>query len=92
MRTCTIIGVVIAGMVMAGCGDRPPPPPPAPVVEVYGDAPPGSIWIRGHYEWYGNDYRWRGGYWARRPYRDAYWHEGHYERRRGGYIYIRGHW
>jgi hypothetical protein len=94
MRISSLAGLIIAGMAMTACGGRVPPPPfpPAPIVEVYGEGPPGAFWINGHYEWYDNQYRWHRGYWGRRPYEGARWHEGRYEHRRGGYVYVGGHW
>lgn len=51
--------------------------PPAPVYETVPVAPPGRIWVPGHYEWNGYSYVWMRGYWvAKRPgydWRPAQW-------------------
>ena len=66
-------------------------PPPvvryyAPVRPVYPGA--GYTWVDGYYYPVGPRYVWREGYWARRPYPNAYWvaprHSGHY--------YYNGYW
>jgi hypothetical protein len=51
--------------------------PPAPLVEAVPIAPPGRVWVPGHYEWNGHRYHWTRGYFvAARPgydYRAANW-------------------
>jgi hypothetical protein len=66
------------------------PPPPAPVVRYYRPAYPGPgyTWIGGYYYPVGPRYVWHAGYWARPPYRGAYWVAPRYY----GHRYYRGYW
>lgn len=38
--------------------------PPAPIVEHYGVARPGYVWVPGYWNWTGYRYAWTGGYWG----------------------------
>jgi hypothetical protein len=69
-----------------------PPPPPPPNA-----APPGAppmadtFFVPGHWQWNGNNYVWRAGYWARvQP--GYVWVPAHYRWTPSGYIYIAGYW
>ena len=49
------------------------------------------MWIRGHWQWNGNDYVWVPGHWETR--RVGYeWVAGHWERYRHGWVWREGHW
>src|SRR5438093_700465 len=63
-----------------------PPPPPV----VYYAPPPryGYTWINGYWYPAGPRWAWRAGYWARPPYRGAYWVAPRYVNR----VYYRGNW
>ena len=52
-------------------------PPPPPRQEVIPPAPPGEIWIGGHWFWDGHQHRWA---------------DGHYERMRPGYYWVPARW
>jgi len=67
-----------------------PPPPPREIVVVH--ARPGHAWVPGYYQWRGNRYHWRKGYWAKPPRRGAAWVPGYWTPRRGGHIWISGYW
>jgi hypothetical protein len=48
------------------------PPPPVRILPV--PAPrPGRVWVPGYYFPRGRSWAWRGGYWARPPFRNALW-------------------
>ena len=51
--------------------------PPAPRHEVVPVARAGHVWVRGHYQWRGNQYAWV---------------PGHFVRARAGYVYREPHW
>ena len=65
------------------------PPPPAPVY-AYRPAYPGYgyTWVDGYYYPAGPRYAWRAGYWARPPYRGAFWVAPRYY----GHRYYGGYW
>ena len=82
-----------------GVGYAPPvgyyaPPPPPPVVSYaapYYDpyyVNSGYTWIGGYWYPAGPRYAWRPGYWARPPYRGAYWVGPRYY----GHRYYSGYW
>ena len=66
--------------------------PPREREEVVTAAPTREhIWIRGHWQWDGNDYTWVPGHWETR--RVGYeWVAGHWERYRRGWVWREGHW
>ena len=73
-----------------GGGQRyyaPPPPPPAAYYAPPVAPGPGYAWVNGYYYPQGRDWRYRSGYWGRRPYPGAYWTAPRYDRGRyyGGY-------
>jgi len=64
-------------------------PLPAPLPPAYYVAPyPGYNWIDGYWYPSGRRYAWRPGYWARPPFRGAYWYAPRYY----GGRYYRGYW
>ena len=65
------------------------PPPPAPVVSYAAPYPgPGYSWVGGYYYPAGPRWSWHAGYWARPPYRGAYWVGPRYSSHR----YYAGYW
>jgi len=65
------------------------PPPPAPFVAYAAPyARPGFTWVGGYWYPSGPRYAWHAGYWARPPYRGAYWVTPRYY----GHRYCRGYW
>jgi hypothetical protein len=78
--------------------NQPPPPPrggptqppPAPRGENPGTKG-GFVWIRGHYEWRGNQYEWINGHWERERARQR-WVDGRWELRGGVYVWSPGYW
>ena len=67
--------------------------PPPPIVEHYGPAPhPGWVWTGGYHRWDGARYVWTPGAWVAPPRPRAYWVPAHWAHRRGGYVFIAGHW
>ena len=67
------------------------PAPPPPVVEYVRPAytGPAYSWVGGYWYPVRTRYYWRAGYWARRPYRRAYWVAPRYYRHRYYYGYSR---
>lgn len=67
--------------------------PAAPVVRARPLAPgPRHVWVAGEYAWQGGTYVYTDGYWAVPPARFRVWKEGHWKKRPGGWIWVRGHW
>ncbi len=67
--------------------------PPAPIVERPGPRPgAGFVWIGGYHRWDGGRYVWVPGRWDRPPRPHARWVAPHYTHRRGGYVFVEGHW
>jgi hypothetical protein len=65
------------------------PPRPPHVHYVRPPLPgPNYVWVSGFYEPVGNQYRWREGYWAQRPYPHAAWVAPRYR----GHRYYPGYW
>jgi hypothetical protein len=68
-------------------------PPPPVRMGIVGVAPsPNHVWVNGYQEWVGRRYVWHDGYWAPRPYPRAIWVEHRWVPRRGGYVFVPGHW
>ena len=63
--------------------ERIPPPP---------SVHPGWAWHGGYQRWDGNRYVWMPGAYVAPPRPRARWVNGHWARRRGGYVWIEGHW
>jgi hypothetical protein len=50
------------------------------------------VWVGGNYAWRGNQYYYTDGYWAAPPVPGNRWVEGRWKHRRGGWVWIPGHW
>lgn len=67
--------------------------PPVAVVETPGPRPgPGHVWIAGYHRWEGGAYVWTPGRWEVPPRARARWVPHHWARRRGGWVFVEGHW
>jgi YXWGXW repeat-containing protein len=67
--------------------------PPGDVVEVVPAQPgAGYVWIRGHYRWDGDDYRWVPGHWGIVPTGYREWVPGHWAERHDQWFWVEGHW
>lgn len=77
------VGVPARGYYVAA-----PPPPPRVVAYAPAYVRPGYTWVRGSWYPVGRYWRWRDGYWARRPYVGAYWVAPRYH----GHRYYTGYW
>ncbi len=93
-----LAAILIAGALYAGAASaaevfvRVEPPPPVHM-GVIGVAPSQNhVWVNGYHEWAGGRYVWHEGAWARRPYARAVWVDHRWVARRGGYVYVPGHW
>ena len=67
--------------------------PPRAVVERRGP-PPGRnyVWINGYQRWDGRTHVWVPGRWELPPRPRARWVEHKWVRRRGGWVFVEGHW
>jgi hypothetical protein len=66
---------------------RQPPEPRHERVETKS----GYVWVRGHWEWRGNDYVWVDGHWERARSGKA-WRDGYWEQRGNGWVWVDGEW
>ena len=67
--------------------------PPRPIIERRIAAPgPAYIWTPGFHRWDGAAYVWAPGAWAMPPRPHAAWVPAHWAHRRGGYLFVEGHW
>ncbi len=67
--------------------------PPRPIVERRLPPPGrGYIWTPGYHRWDGRAYVWAPGAWVLPPRPRAHWVPAHYAHRRGGWVFIEGHW
>jgi hypothetical protein len=67
--------------------------PPPPIIE-HRIPPPGReyIWTPGYYRWDGRVYVWVPGVWVLPPHHRAHWVPAHWVHRRGGWVFVEGHW
>ncbi|HLU67226.1 MAG TPA: YXWGXW repeat-containing protein [Kofleriaceae bacterium] len=95
--------VMMASTVLAsGCVVRARARATAEPVYVVEEAPPppreervtpraGYVWVRGYWEYRGNQWTWKSGHWERT--RTGYeWQPGHWERRGSRYHWVEGQW
>jgi WXXGXW repeat (2 copies) len=56
--------------------------------------PPGRnyVWVSGYHRWEGNTYVWTPGRWEQPPRPRARWVAHHWVHRRGGWVFVEGHW
>ena len=67
--------------------------PPRPMVERRGPPPGrGYVWIPGYHRWDGRAHAWVPGRWDQPPRRRARWVQHRWVKRRGGWVFIEGHW
>jgi hypothetical protein len=67
--------------------------PPRPPVERRLVAPgPGYLWTPGYQRWDGRAYVWVPGAWVRPPHPRAHWVQAKWVHRRGGWVFVEGHW
>jgi len=69
-----------------------PPPRRVEVIPVRPVGHPGWVWQPGYHRWDGRAYVWVPGHYAEPPRPRARWVEGHWVHRRGGWVFIEGHW
>jgi hypothetical protein len=85
----------------------PPPPLPELHVRIVGTAPPplrrevivyrerparDHVWVRGFYDWQGDDWAWVPGHWVAPPERSVRWVSPRYVRVDEGWRYEPAHW
>jgi hypothetical protein len=89
LGACVLVCLLCGGCAMETVVRTPPPPDRT---EVIAAAPSDQhFWVRGHWQWNGNDYAWAPGHWeARRA--DASWKAGHWRNISGGWVWIEGRW
>ena len=67
--------------------------PPRAIVERRGPPPSRAhIWIDGYHRWDNNAYVWVPGRWEAPPRPRARWVAHHWAKRRGGWVFVEGHW
>ncbi|MBC7536357.1 MAG: YXWGXW repeat-containing protein [Ferruginibacter sp.] len=67
--------------------------PGPPVIRVRPASPgPRHVWVNGNYIYRGGKYVYTDGYWSVPPPRYRNWREGHWKKRRGGWVWMPGHW
>jgi hypothetical protein len=67
--------------------------PPAPVYERPIPSPGrGYVWTPGYHRWDGRAYVWMPGAWVMPPRPRAHWVKAHWAHRRGGWVFVEGHW
>jgi hypothetical protein len=90
---CTVYSTPPPATEIAYAETPTPPPPPAPIVEVIPPTPGVEFtWVPGHHRWNGGRYVWVGGYYDRRPHREAHYVHGHWEHRGRVTVWVDGHW
>lgn len=89
-------GILLSASAVAGAQVvvriGPPPPRPVEVVPVRPVGHPDWVWHAGFHRWDGQRYVWVPGSYVAPPYRGARWVPGHWANRRGGWVFIDGHW
>ena len=102
----TILGAVLAGGTALGAlAQIPIPPLPGIDVQITTRRPPplryerriaspgeGYVWVRGFWNWNGDQWEWIPGRWDRPAVAEAYWIPARYIRTSRGTIYEPGHW
>lgn len=58
--------------------------PPAPS--------PRHVWVDEDWRAHGRGYQWQGGRWVAPPREGATYIQGHWDKRRGGEVWVAGHW
>jgi hypothetical protein len=88
------IAVVVLSLCAAGCEGRVVvrTPPPVERVEPVAVAPSAEhFWVKGHWQWVGDQYAWLPGHWEVRRTREV-WVPGHWRPYAGGHVWEEGHW
>jgi hypothetical protein len=98
----SIMGTVVAGLVVCGCNVSVAPTPnevvvdedpPAPLIEVQTVAPgPDFVWVGGEWVWGGGRWGWQAGHWDRPIHPGAVWVPGRYAYHNGHHVYVHGGW
>ena len=52
----------------------------------------GYVWTPGYHRWDVRAYGWQPGAWVMPPRPRAHWVPAHWAHRRGGYVFVEGHW
>ncbi len=89
--------VLVSGLVLIACTQRPLPFPPIPAPQAEEvPAPPvwytPLIWQPGHYDWDGSHYVWSKGEWTDKAGKGTLWQDGYWEQQGDNYVWVRGHW
>ncbi|HLH37002.1 MAG TPA: hypothetical protein VKX41_20180 [Alloacidobacterium sp.] len=95
MKKAALVGILVCALAsipsFAQVVVRVAPPPV--VVERPGPPPrPGYVWVGGYHRWDGYRYVWVPGHYVLPPRPRAVWVPGHWVERRGGWVFVEGHW
>jgi len=88
-------GVLLSASLMAGAQVVVRIGPPPRIIERRPPLPPEHrdwIWRNGYHRWDGRAYVWVPGEYIAPPHPRAYWVDGHWAHRHGGWVWIEGHW
>src|SRR5262249_41832838 len=67
-------------------------PPRAPVERRPVAPGRGYVWTPGYHRWDGHAHAWVPGAWVRPPRPHAHWVPARWMHRRGGWVFVEGHW
>ncbi|PYQ66486.1 MAG: hypothetical protein DMF54_07655 [Acidobacteria bacterium] len=105
IRTISLAALVMVATAPLFAQLPPPPPLPGLEIRIGRQAPPrvryerrmarpsrDAVWIRGFWDWQGDNWVWIPGRWTVPEERHARWIGPRYVREYGSYRYIPGHW
>ena len=105
IRTISLAALVMVATAPLFAQLPPPPPLPGLEIRIGRQAPPrvryerrmarpsrDAVWIRGFWDWQGDNWVWIPGRWTVPEERHARWIGPRYRREYGGYRYEPGHW
>ncbi len=93
LKLIAVIAISLAGSLSSQAQIVIKVRPGPPIVRARPVCPgPRHVWVAGNYAPRGNQYIYTDGYWAVPPPRHSHWVEGKWKHRRGGWMWIPGHW
>ena len=88
------VGMISSSACLVGTGAQPQygvasQEPPPPQYDIPNENRPGQFWVKGHWQWRGNQWQWQRGYWKRQQ-ANQQWQDGRWERRGNRYHWVEG--